>query len=55
VDVQLALGDLDAAVDRVERGSFILTAFFFPRTDPAYAAYRADPRFHRILQAARLD
>jgi non-specific serine/threonine protein kinase len=55
VDVQLALGDLDAAVARVERGGFTPGAFYFPKVDPAYAAYRGDPRFRRILQAARLE
>jgi len=55
VDVQLALGDLDAAVARVERGGFTAGPFYFPKVDPAYAAYRGDPRFRRILQAARLE
>jgi serine/threonine-protein kinase len=55
VDVQLALGDLDAAAARVERGGFTSSPFYFLRVDPAYAAYRGDPRFRRILQAARLE
>jgi hypothetical protein len=55
VDVQLALGDLDAAVARVERGGFVPGAFYFPKVDPAYDAYRRDPRFRRILQAVRLE
>jgi eukaryotic-like serine/threonine-protein kinase len=55
VDVQLALGDLDAAVARVDRGGFTPGSFYFPKVDPAYAAYRADARFSRILQAARLE
>jgi tetratricopeptide (TPR) repeat protein len=55
VDVQLALGDLDAAVARVERGGFSPGVFYFPKVDPAYAAYRGDPRFRRILHVARLE
>jgi tetratricopeptide (TPR) repeat protein len=55
VDVQLAVGDLDAAVARVERGGFTPGSFYFPKVDPAYDAFRGDPRFRRILQAARLE
>ena len=54
-DVQLAHGDLDAAVARVEHGGYTPGAFYSPKVDPAYAAYRGDPRFRRILQAARLE
>jgi Tfp pilus assembly protein PilF len=55
VDVQLAVGDLDAAVARVERGGYTPGSFYFPKVDPAYDAFRGDPRFGRILQAARLE
>lgn len=55
VDVQLAIGELDAVVARVERGGFTPGAFYYPKVDPAYDAYRGDPRFRRILQAARLE
>jgi hypothetical protein len=55
VDVQLAVGDLDAAVARVERGGFTPGTSYFPKVDPRYDAYRGDPRFRRILQAARLE
>jgi tetratricopeptide (TPR) repeat protein len=55
VDVQLALGDIDAAVARVERSGYTAGPFYFLKVDPAYAAYRGDPRFRRILQAARLE
>ena len=48
VDVQLAVGELDAAVARVERGGFTPGAAYFPKVDPAYDAYRGDPRFRRI-------
>ena len=55
VDVQLAVGDLDAAVARVARGGFTPGGFYAPKVDPAYDAYRGDARFRRILQAARLE
>jgi eukaryotic-like serine/threonine-protein kinase len=55
VDIQLALGDLDAAVARVERGGYTPGSFYFPKVDQAYDAYRGDARFRRILQAARLE
>jgi hypothetical protein len=55
VDVHLAMGNLDAAVARVERGGYMPGPSHFPKADPAYDAFRDDPRFRRILEAARLD
>jgi eukaryotic-like serine/threonine-protein kinase len=55
VEVQLAVGDLDAAVARVERGGFTPAPSYSLKVDPRYDAHRGDPRFRRILQAARLE
>ena len=55
VDVHLALGNLDAAVARVERGGYMPGPNYFLKVDVVYDAYRGDPRFRRILQMLRLE
>jgi serine/threonine protein kinase/Tfp pilus assembly protein PilF len=55
VEVQLAVGDLDAAVARVERGGFTPAPSYALNVDPRYDAHRGDPRFRRILQTAHLE
>lgn len=32
-----------------------LGGFYFPKSDPAYDRFRADPRFARFLEATGLD
>jgi serine/threonine-protein kinase len=56
VDIQLALGDLTAALARVERGGWTTASgYYFPKADPAYDRFRSDPRFGRLLKAIRLQ
>jgi TolB-like protein/Flp pilus assembly protein TadD len=56
VDVHLALGDLDAALAWVARGGWTPAGgSYFPKTDPAYDAFRQDPRFQELLRLIGLQ
>jgi serine/threonine protein kinase/tetratricopeptide (TPR) repeat protein len=56
VDVHLALGYLDRALGWVARGGWTPAAgAYYPKTDPAYDAFRQDPRFLELLRLIGLE
>jgi hypothetical protein len=56
VDVHLALGDLDRALAWVARGGWTTAGgSYFPKVDPAYHAFRRDPRFLELLRLIGLE
>jgi serine/threonine-protein kinase len=54
--IELGLGDLDAAMDWLERAADEHNlGFYLPASDPNYDAVRSHPRFKAVMKRANLD